>query len=92
MMKSLCQSSFSGFHSVSSIDRGRPASGHCRHVDTPWRPYAGRGPTGQVRASLLSATTLPPPSLPPLLLSLALSTPRQTNQAAIAAACFPTAM
>jgi hypothetical protein len=34
-------------------------SSHCRHVDTPWRPYTGRGPTGQSTTSLKATTPSP---------------------------------
>jgi hypothetical protein len=33
---------------------GRPAFGRCRHMDAPWWPYAGRGPTGQSATPLKS--------------------------------------
>ena len=55
---------------VSAGPSGRPASGRRCRVDTPWRPYAGAGPTSQARARLKYATTPPvppPPFLFPLL-------------------------
>jgi len=51
---------------VSAGPSGRPASGRRCRVDTPWRPYAGAGPTSQARARLKYATT-PPAQPPPFL-------------------------
>jgi len=39
-----------GLMAVSVRPSGRPASGRRCRVATPWRPYAGVGPTGQVIA------------------------------------------
>jgi hypothetical protein len=90
MTKSLCQSSFSGFHSVQSAVADWPQA-----VAAMWTCRGGRTPAVAPPVSprrSQDATTQPPPSLPPLLLSLALSTPRWTNRAAITAACFPAAV
>jgi hypothetical protein len=87
-----CQSLMTASFPFRQAIGGRPALGRFHHVDTPWQPYAGRGPTGQVHEGLKSTPMPHSPSLAPLLLSLALSTPMRTNRAAIAAERFPAAV
>jgi hypothetical protein len=90
-LKSRCQSSNDGLHSVKPglvVCRGRPETGQRRHVGARWRPCAGRGPTSQTTGPSRTPRTGPCPSLAPLLPSHPLRA-RAEHRGAIATVPFP---